>query len=114
MGFSRKGYCGGLPCYAYFNKIQEIEWPRKETQTHLHCQYTITRSCPNSAFTSDDLPTFGRPTTVTRMASDSDACSTGGSVSTIRSQSSATPRPCSADTGQISSNPIRKNSAADR
>ncbi len=66
---------------------------------------TITRGRPRMAFTSDDLPTFGRPRMATRISSSASApspsspsTSGGGSRSTIASSRSPVPRPCSADT----------------
>ena len=76
---------------------------------------TITRSCPRSAFSSDDLPTFGRPRIATRIASSPTcACPSPGSSSTIRSSRSPVPWPCSAERGKGSPSPSLWNSTASR
>ena len=71
---------------------------------------TTTRSCPAIAFTSEDFPTFGRPTTQSRIgpaSSSSSAAPSEGAGSRIdnASISSATPRPCSAETSRTGSIP---------
>ena len=65
--------------------------------------------CPSIALTSDDLPTLGRPMTATRVPCRA-ACSAAGARARDRaplSSSSATPRPCSAETGSTGAKPRR-------
>ncbi|MNJ62745.1 hypothetical protein D3C77_585970 [compost metagenome] len=67
---------------------------------------TITRSSPRSALTSDDLPTFGRPISATRMTSSSySSSSSSGRLSVIASSKSPTPVPWLPDTPMGSPNP---------
>ncbi len=66
---------------------------------------TITRSSPSSRLSSDDLPTFGRPISASRVASSASALPVPGSRSTIRSSRSPVPRPWVADTGIGSPSP---------
>jgi hypothetical protein len=67
---------------------------------------TITRSRPRKAFTSDDLPTFGRPMTARRTTSSSSSGSSSpGPSSTSRSSRSPVPSPWAADTGSGSPRP---------
>src|SRR5439155_673381 len=62
---------------------------------------TSTRSAPTIAFTSDDLPTFGRPTTATSTGAPGrgGGVETSGILARSSSSSSPTPRPCSEETG---------------
>src|SRR5262245_15312304 len=73
----------------------------------------MTRSCPTSALTRLDLPTFGRPSTATRIASEpiSGGPSPGRSETT-RSSRSPVPCPWSAEIGSGSPSPSRWNSRA--
>ncbi len=74
---------------------------------------TITRSCPTSAFRSDDLPTFGRPRIATRIVSSPiGARPSPGSFATTSSSRSPVPSPCNAESGHGSPSPSRWNSAA--
>ena len=57
---------------------------------------TITRSWPEILFSSEDLPTFGRPMSARRTTSSSASSSSSGSSSTTRSSRSPVPRPCAA------------------
>src|SRR5450830_1473694 len=75
---------------------------------------TITRSAPTSAFTSDDFPTFGRPTIAIGSGSVrvSGSRSDGSTVS-IASSSSSAPVPWSAETPMTFGKPSEKPSASD-
>ena len=66
---------------------------------------TTKRSSPNSWFTSDDLPTLGRPTTATWIASVSGSSSAGGSSATMRSSKSPELFPTAAEMGNGSPSP---------
>ena len=61
---------------------------------------TMHRDESNNLLTNDDLPTLGRPAIATRTVfSGRMVSSTSGSTATNSSSMSATPYPCSADTG---------------
>ena len=66
---------------------------------------TITLSSPTMAFTSDDLPTFGRPITAIRAAWSSPGASASATSSDTRSSRSPVPSPWVADTGTGSPRP---------
>ncbi len=80
---------------------------------------TRTRSSRRRRLTSDDLPTFGRPTIATATSAgwlsvSSNLCSSAsrprGNRSTTGSSRSPTPMPCSAEISTTESNPSRWNS----
>ena len=74
---------------------------------------TITRSCPSSAFRSDDFPTFGRPRIATLIASSPTGRSPPpGRRRTISSSRSPVPWPWMAESGIGSPSPSRWNSSA--
>ena len=68
---------------------------------------TTTRSEPANAFRSEDLPTFGRPRSATRLGPPARdvPCPTAGNIFTMSSIRSPEPWPCSADTGSGSPRP---------
>ena len=69
---------------------------------------TTTRSSPAALFSSEDLPTFGRPRIATRRGPPISCLATAeisGSTFMISSSRSATPRPWIADTGYGSPRP---------
>ena len=70
---------------------------------------TTTRSLPAMEFSSEDLPTLGRPTRATRCRSPSGAAvataETSGRTSITASRTSPLPRPCRAETGKGSPSP---------
>ena len=76
---------------------------------------TTTRSSPAALFSSDDLPTFGRPRIATRRGppiSCLATAETSGSTFMISSSRSATPRPWIAETGYGSPRPRFHSAAA--
>ena len=70
---------------------------------------TTTRSWPAMEFSSEDLPTLGRPTRAMRCRSPSGAAvataETSGRTSITASRTSPLPRPCRAETGKGSPSP---------
>ena len=76
---------------------------------------TTERDSPVSLFSSDDLPTFGLPTSATRRgpaAAPNKSAGASGSASRTASSRSPDPRPCSADTGYGSPSPSDHSCAA--
>ena len=76
---------------------------------------TTTRSSPAALFSSDDLPTFGRPRIATRRGppiSCLATAETSGSTFMTSSSRSATPRPWMAETGYGSPRPRLHSAAA--
>ena len=72
---------------------------------------TNARSVPAIALSKLDFPTFGRPTSTTRLgASTSDFKISLGNISMTRSNKSPLPRPCKAETGMGSPKPSCHNS----
>ena len=70
---------------------------------------TTARSSAASRFSSDDLPTFGRPMMAMRIgplsSSSISIAESAGTISPMMSNSSSIPSPCSADSGSIRSKP---------
>ena len=74
---------------------------------------TITRSSPTRRFTSEDLPTFGRPTIAIRVSLRFSTWASGVvRISSAASSISAMPLPCSAEIGNTAFRPQRSNSKA--
>jgi hypothetical protein len=77
---------------------------------------TTTRWLPASAFSSEDLPTFGRPTSATRRGPPGGigaaTAETSGSTAIAASSASPEPRPCRAETGCGSPSPSDHSRAA--
>ena len=77
--------------------------------------WTTDRDSPVSLFSSDDLPTFGRPISATRRGpppAPTNSAGAVGSASSTASSRSPEPRPCSADTAIGSPRPSDHSAAA--
>ena len=90
-------------------------WTRESTGSTVvpATSSTTERSSPAILFSSEDLPTFGLPTSATRRGPCTIVLVRGvpGKDSTILSSTSAPPRPCCADTGKGSPRPSPHSSA---
>ncbi|CAB4607350.1 unannotated protein [freshwater metagenome] len=76
---------------------------------------TTARSLPTALFKSEDLPTLGRPIRATRRGPPTSCLATLlilGSTFMAASSMSATPRPCTAETGYGSPKPSDQRPAA--
>ena len=77
--------------------------------------FTTARSEPTALFKSEDFPTFGRPIIATRRGPPNSCfatAETSGRTFIASSSMSATPRPCTAETGYGSPRPSDQSDAA--